>query len=190
MFRKDEKAVEDWSPEAVRFCAARSRRILSDIWPTLRPGGYLLYSTCTFNHFENDDTVAWIASELGAEVVDFGPMDPAVHSTCGYLMLPGRVPGEGQYAAVLRKKGEAEVRGTSRNLGAEFPVEPDPGYPRWELDRTQALKYLHGDALCLEGAPLGLICLTYAGLPLGPAKNIGRRCNNLYPKDRRIRMDV
>ena len=190
MFRKEEKAVEDWSMDTVRLCTARSRRILTDIWPTLREGGLMLYSTCTFNHFENDDTVAWMASELGAEVLDFGPMDPAVHTAHGYLMLPGRVPGEGQYAAVLRKKGDGALTGSLATLRAEFPAESIPDYPRWELSRADALKYLHGDALSLPDAPLGLLILTYAGLPLGPAKNIARRCNNLYPKDRRIRMDI
>lgn len=190
MFRKEEKAVEDWSMDTVRLCAARSRRILTDIWPVLREGGLMLYSTCTFNHFENDDTVAWMASELGAEVLDFGPMDPAVHTAHGYLMLPGRVPGEGQYAAVLRKKGDGALTGSLATLRAEFPAESIPDYPRWELSLADALKYLHGDALSLPDAPLGLLILTYAGLPLGPAKNIARRCNNLYPKDRRIRMDI
>ena len=65
MFRKDEKAVEDWSPETVDFCAARSRRILSDVWSALKPGGVLIYSTCTFNRQENDGTVAWIVSVRG-----------------------------------------------------------------------------------------------------------------------------
>ena len=190
MFRKEEKAVEDWSMDTVRLCTARSRRILTDIWPVLREGGLMLYSTCTFNHFENDDTVAWMASELGAEVLDFGPMDPAVHTAHGYLMLPGRVPGEGQYAAVLRKKGDGALTGSLATLRAEFPAESIPDYPRWELSLADALKYLHGDALSLPDAPLGLLILTYAGLPLGPAKNIARRCNNLYPKDRRIRMDI
>ena len=81
MFRKDQQAIDEWSPKTVEFCAARSRRILSDIWPTLKPGGILIYSTCTFNHFENDDTVEWIAKELGADVIPLPPFPPAVHST-------------------------------------------------------------------------------------------------------------
>lgn len=190
MFRKDEKAVQDWSMDNVAHCTARSRRILSDIWPVLREGGLMLYSTCTFNHFENDDTVAWMASELGAEVLDFGSMEPALKTAHGYLLLPGRVPGEGQYAAVLRKKGDGCLGGSTASLRADFPAESTPDYPRWELGRADALKYLHGDALSIPDAPVGLLTLTYAGLPLGPAKNIGRRCNNLYPKDRRIRMDI
>ena len=191
MFRKDEKAVEDWSPDTVKLCAARSRRIISDIWPTLKGGGILIYSTCTFNHFENDDTVLWIADTLGAEIMDLGELAPSVRTKAGYAMLPGLVPGEGQWASVLRKKGEGISEGDPfRILKAEVPAEVFPDYPRVGLSRADALKYLHGDALRLEGAPLGPIVVTYCGLPLGPAKNLGSRCNNLYPKERRIRMDV
>ena len=42
MFRKDERAVAEWSPDAVRLCAARQRRILADFWPALAPGGFLI----------------------------------------------------------------------------------------------------------------------------------------------------
>ena len=193
MFRKDEKAVEDWSPETVDFCAARSRRILSDVWSALKPGGVLIYSTCTFNRQENDGTVAWIVSELGADIVDCGDFPPVARTEHGYALLPGFVPGEGQYAAVLRKHGEPESIRTADVFSlfkAELPVPPPDPYPCFDLDRETALQYLHGDALRIPDAPLGLLTLTYAGHPLGPGKNLGSRCNNLYPKDRRIRMDI
>lgn len=194
MFRKDPKAVEDWSLETVDFCTARSRRILSGIWPALKEGGLLLFSTCTFNRKENDETVAWAAAELGAEVLDPGPQEPAIRTQHGYLMLPGLVPGEGQYAAVLRKNGTPEpVRKADpfTLFRAERPVEPADDLPRWEVERETALRYLHGDALVLAPeAPRGPICLTFKGLPLGPAKNLGTRCNNLYPKAKRIKMDI
>ena len=175
------------------FCAARSRRILSDVWSALKPGGILLYSTCTFNRKENDGTVAWIASELGAGVLDPGDFPPVVRTQYGYALLPGYVPGEGQYAALLRKHGEAEQLRTADVFSlfhADLPVPPPDPYPAWDLDRETALQYLHGDAICIPEAPLGLLTLTYEGHPLGPGKNLGRRCNNLYPKDRRIRMDI
>jgi len=194
MFRKDPKAVEDWSLETVDFCTARSRRILSGIWPALKEGGLLLFSTCTFNRKENDETVAWAAAELGAEVLDPGPQEPAIRTQHGYLMLPGLVPGEGQYAAVLRKNGTPDpVRKADpfTLFRAERPVEPADDLPRWEVERETALRYLHGDALVLApDAPRGPICLTFKGLPLGPAKNLGTRCNNLYPKAKRIKMDI
>ena len=69
MFRKDPVAVEEWSKENVTLCWQRQRRIVSDIWRCLKPGGLLIYSTCTYNREENEDNVAWIAEELGAEML-------------------------------------------------------------------------------------------------------------------------
>ena len=69
MFRKDEVAIDEWSEDNVALCWQRQRRILRDSWPCLKPGGILIYSTCTFNREENEDNVAWIARELGAEEI-------------------------------------------------------------------------------------------------------------------------
>ena len=103
MFRKDEGAVEQWSEDNVELCVARQRRILADIWPSLTPGGFLIYSTCTFNKYENDGNVGWAASELGAAVqVPDCPYEGPVRTEFGYSLAPGFVPGEGQYCAVLR----------------------------------------------------------------------------------------
>ncbi len=194
MFRKDAQAVAEWSLQTVEFCAARSRRILRDIWPTLKPGGFLVYSTCTFNHFENDDTVEWIASELGADILPPQDFPPAVTTRCGQVLLPGLVPGEGQYVAALRKHGEASgVRQADvfRLFQAQCPSAPESDAQKVEVDRETALRYLHGDAVVLpENAPLGPVTLCFQGQPLGPGKNLGKRCNNLYPKAKRIKMDI
>jgi hypothetical protein len=218
MFRKDAQAVAEWSPKTVEFCAARSRRILSDIWPTLAPGGILIYSTCTFNHFENDDTVAWIAEELGADVLtpreeilrfaqnDRGEAQNDIITTTkyGYALLPGMVPGEGQYVAALKKHGtldgiissgrakDAFSRASAFFFARENALSPSgDAAPLVNVDRETALKYLHGDAVVLpEGAPIGPVTIAYEGHALGPAKNLGKRCNNLYPKNKRIRMDI
>ena len=194
MFRKDAQAVAEWSLQTVDFCAARSRRILRDIWPVLNPGGYLLYSTCTFNHLENDDTVEWMASELGADILPPREFPPAVRTRCGHVLLPGLVPGEGQYVAALRKKGEPEkVRKADvfRLFQAQRPELPDASAPAVEVDRETALRYLHGDAVVLPAeAPIGPVTLCFQGQPLGRGKNLGKRCNNLYPKAKRIKMDV
>lgn len=82
MFRKDPEALAQWSPENVKLCAARQRRIVADVWPALKEGGWLLYSTCTFNSSENDGNVEWICRELGAEVV---LLSNATHSFCRLL---------------------------------------------------------------------------------------------------------
>ena len=60
-------------------------------------------------------------------------------------------------------------------------------FPNVALTREQALSYLRTEALMLAGVPLGLVLLTYEGVPLGFAKNVGNRLNNLYPSEWRIR---
>ena len=217
MFRKDPRAREEWSPAVVDLCAARQRRILADVWPALREGGFLLYSTCTYEAAENDDNLAWAAETLGGQILPpedvFG--EYGVRRTPhGHLLEAGVVPGEGQWAGVLRKtapqrpaahadlaalhplrsgirKGEAK--------GKDFVPDPDyalsiifdsQDYPAVDVDRQTALRFLHRDALVLPQAAPGYNVITYLGHPLGFVKNIGSRCNNLLPKARRILMNV
>lgn len=114
MFRKDQVAVEEWSPENVGLCWERQRRILRDIWPCLKPGGFLVYSTCTFNREENEDNVAWIAKELGAEVLPISTQEEwnITGNLTGsdfpvYRFLPHKTEGEGLFLAFLRKNNVA-----------------------------------------------------------------------------------
>lgn len=105
MFRKDDEAIAQWSPEVVEMCAARSRQIVADVWPSLRQGGYLIYSTCTFNARENEDNVRHICQTLGAEFVPIG-LDTSwgvVATEWGYHFYPHRLRGEGFFLALLRK---------------------------------------------------------------------------------------
>ena len=123
MFRKDPVAIEEWSPANVELCWERQRRILRDIWPCLKPGGILIYSTCTYNREENEDNVAWIANELGAEVLavpikkewnitgNFTGTDNQLRTEFPvYRFLPHQTVGEGLFLAVLRKEGTADER--------------------------------------------------------------------------------
>ncbi|MBP3679619.1 MAG: rRNA cytosine-C5-methyltransferase [Bacteroidaceae bacterium] len=111
MFRKDQVAVDEWSVENVDICWRRQRRILTDIWPALKPGGLLIYSTCTFNREEDEDNVAWIADELGADVLEV-PVDKCWGITGNligkdfpvYRFMPHKTKGEGFFLAVLRKR--------------------------------------------------------------------------------------
>ena len=60
MFRKDRESRRQWSESGAELCAARQRRILGEAWDALRPGGALIYSTCTFNPAENEQNVRWL----------------------------------------------------------------------------------------------------------------------------------
>lgn len=114
LFRRDPAAISEWSPQNVYFCAERQRQILRDIWPCLKDGGLLIYSTCTFNTHENEENVRWIAEELGADLLAV-PVRPEWQITGSllagwkqpvYRFIPGTTRSEGLFMAVLRKKGE------------------------------------------------------------------------------------
>ncbi len=113
MFRKDHGARAEWSPENVLLCAARQRRIVSDVWDALRPGGVMIYSTCTFNAAEDEENVLWIADELGGEILDFGALPEGIvpgyggGRAAGWHFFPHLVPGEGFFAAAICKNGSS-----------------------------------------------------------------------------------
>lgn len=306
MFRKDPIAVEEWSVDNVEICWQRQRRILADVWPALKPGGLLIYSTCTYNKEEDEENVAWIVRELGAEVLEI-PVSPEWGITGNltgeefpvYRFLPHKTKGEGFFLAVLRKKEDAdfsckdndgpseykeepvlihkhvqdfssstrqndrktdkkgkqkegkesrqqmqsvpkevkawlaqaddflfEVKGTKvvafpKVYASEYAclqkalrivhagvtmgemkgkdLIPDHSlamnvslnrtvFPQVELSYEQAIAYLRKGAVVLDASvPRGYVLLMYEGVPLGFAKNIGNRANNLYPQEWRIR---
>ncbi len=114
MFRKDEASVGEWSVENVQLCAARQRRILHDIWPALRPGGLLIYSTCTYNTEEDEENVRHIVEELGAEALPVATDEtwhvtgPLRYGNPVYRFFPHKTKGEGFFLAILRKEGDEE----------------------------------------------------------------------------------
>ena len=217
MFRKDPRAVEEWSPELVTVCAARQKRILADVWPALRQGGVLVYSTCTYEDAENDSNLRWAAEELGGSIVmpeDEFPGYGVRLTACGSLLKAGEVPGEGQWAGALIKTAPAaEARsfdiaalrplrsGTPAPVlkGRDLIPHPDSvlaidfdksSLPLAELDLATALHFLHRDSITLPDAPAGYVAVCYKGHSLGLVKNLGKRCNNLHPMSRRILKDI
>lgn len=111
MFRKDPVAVDEWSPENVEICWQRQRRIIADIWTSLKPGGILIYSTCTYNTKEDEENVHWIQEEFGAEPLPLDIQEEwnitgnliSEDSTPVYHFFPHKTKGEGFFLAVLRK---------------------------------------------------------------------------------------
>lgn len=107
LFRKEPEAISEWSPANVELCAQRQQRILADIWPALKPGGYLVYSTCTYNKFENDGNLEWLKNKITSQLCTIASESGVILTKGGGLQfVPGRVKGEGQFMAVVRKGGE------------------------------------------------------------------------------------
>lgn len=125
MFRKEEAAVTDWSQETVQMCARRQREILDSAARLVRPGGCLVYSTCTFAPEEDEETVAAFLEahpEFTPEPVEAPWFVPGENAS--YRMWPHKLLGEGHFAAVLRKtQGES----------GEVPACPGEKCPKaWE----------------------------------------------------------
>ena len=184
MFRKDPVAISEWSLDNVQQCVTRQRDILRAILPTLRPGGLLIYSTCTFNRHEDEEQVEWLHSEYGLQLLE------------ERHFLPGRDRGEGLYIAALRKQSTDDSTPSNpikslKTLNViadvnQYNQQFDTTDIRIELTYSQAIAYLRHEALHIN-APRGLAAVTYRDLPLGLAKSVGNRLNNLYPQEWRIR---
>lgn len=110
MFRKEEAAITDWSQETVEMCARRQAEILHSAAQMVRPGGRLVYSTCTFAPEEDELAVAAFLEEhpeFSPEEVEAPWFVPAPNG--GHRMWPHKLLGEGHFAAVLKKaEGESD----------------------------------------------------------------------------------
>ena len=276
MFRKDERAREEWSENSVNMCAARQSEILNSAWTALKPGGVLLYSTCTFNRIENEGVIAEFAAGHAAEICETEPVECREEwgIVCGregvfrtFRFYPHRTRTEGFFAAVARKCGGEEAgsvkqRAKSRRtalteIGGALCRELDrwfvrPGDMRYatigedvyafrgdhfdevrmlserlnviysgveagrifggklkpehslamycglnrdavptaELPLEEALRYLRKDVFDCGTLADGMNLVSCNGSPLGFAKRIGGRCNNLYPNSLRILKEI
>ena len=112
MFRKYKDSVNEWSPENVSFCSMRQKEILESACKCLKPGGRLIYSTCTYATEEDEDIVRFLT-----DTQKMTPMDPPgfikkyaseekVNGISTFKLFPHRFKGEGQFAAYLKKDGE------------------------------------------------------------------------------------
>ena len=210
MFRKDPATIGEWSQQNVEKCWRLQREIVADAWECLAPGGLLIYSTCTFNLKENEENVRWILENFDAEALDI-PTDPSWNITGSllegftapvYRFIPGITRSEGLFICAIRKRGtkneecgvrsvECGVRSVMKQMKSLKVISlltPHSTLLEVDIDYPEALKYLRGEALVLPAdTPRGIVNITYKGIVLGPAKNIGNRANNLYPKAWRIK---
>ena len=269
MFRKDTDSTGEWSIANVTLCAARSRRIIHDVWNALKPGGLLIYSTCTYNTEEDEENVRYIMEELGAEALPIPVKEEwqitgaLKHDLPVCRFFPHKTRGEGFFLAALRKAdGETEeirIKNKSKKEKAKAaPALPDAvrnylsdssaftpewngsrlwmfpqsvretyllvreqlrvlsagicmgeakgkdfipaeelalstalnreAFPIVDLNWEDAVRYLKKEAFPLpDDTQKGYVLISHKGFPLGFAKHLGNRTNNLYPQEWRIR---
>ncbi|WP_170227115.1 methyltransferase RsmF C-terminal domain-like protein [Luteibaculum oceani] len=112
MFRRDNRAVEEWSEENVKTCASRQQNILDHILPSLKPGGLIVYSTCTFNKDENESQLEYITRH-GADPFKISDLNNFENAQLtgkenAFRFIPGVTKSEGFYvsAYVIKKQSE------------------------------------------------------------------------------------
>ena len=264
MFRKDEGAVTDWSMSKVKNCAELQHQIIDDIWNCLKPGGLLIYSTCTFNADEDEKMVEYICDELGGTALEVPTEEswnihkPLTGNNPCYRFMPHFTKGEGLFMAAIRKdEGTVQPAKLRKPLKNSFKVAKDISnwvnidvileqnadgvisaipqshkplhdlivenglyvlqsgielgtikgkdiipshslalssvlsndvFPRVSVDLQTAQNYLRRLVVDLQSeVPNGYVIIEYLQKPLGFVKNLGNRCNNLYPQEWRIR---
>lgn len=163
MMRKDPDAVSQWSPRLVADCAALQREIVANLWPALRPGGIMLYSTCTFNRAENEENIDWMCRTLGARTMPLCLADyPAISRGIDtprdcYRFIPGRTRGEGLFMCALVKDGEPQVdrpgrAKKARSKGDDRKTQTHGIPASWTDGEYET--YASGDTLSLLAAAL------------------------------------
>ncbi|MCQ2238440.1 MAG: rRNA cytosine-C5-methyltransferase [Bacteroidaceae bacterium] len=155
MFRKDEVAVQEWSTDNVFQCVERQRMILMNVWEALKPGGLLVYSTCTFNLHENEGNVKWMHDTFDAEILSVPVQEEwgitsSLASDCAfpvYRFMPHKTRGEGLFMAVLRKPDSEETaprkKKKNKKKTKELPVPKD--CRNWLNDSDRYFFFWHDD---------------------------------------------
>lgn len=263
LFRKDQAARQEWSPDNVKLCAARQGRILHTAKKLVAPGGALLYCTCTYNQQENDSNAQWLAAEpeLTYESLPFPDSWGLEQRPFGYQAYPHKIQGEGFFLAAFRKKDGPSPKFRARpfrklqaikdkdTLPASNWMEQYEAYrfystekgswrvlnqhlltdaeilshhlkrlevgcvlgewkgkqlvpsaewalqlacsneiPSVEVDEATALEFLRKNTPAIDKLAKGWALVQHQGLNLGWVKGLGKRYNNYYPKNWRIRM--
>ena len=173
MFRKEEAAVTDWSIETVQMCARRQAEILHNGAQLVRPGGRLVYSTCTFAPEEDELAVAAFLEshpEFEPEIIEAPWFVPGENGS--HRLWPHKLLGEGHFAAVLRKKGDKEAEFTPVS-GGKLPKEWVQFAKDLQIELPAGQAVMFGDTLywAPEGMPdIARLRVLRAGLELGTVK--------------------
>ena len=188
MFRKSDEACEQWSEANVAMCAERQWEILQNAFRSLKPGGVLLYSTCTFNRTEDEDVVGRACEEFGDELLavddipigdDWGVVTGRKGVFQTFRFFPHRLTGEGMFMAVARKAGLATSRRrmpkARRKVMEAVDKRTAQELSRWVKESEQMRFFAAGDTLygCRAEhydeveALAGTLAVIYSGVAMG-----------------------
>ena len=157
LFRKDEASRSEWSEENIQRCTIRQEEILKNAYSTLRPGGFFIYCTCTFENDENDNQIKSLCNKFDLEVQQINNnFSGIVKTESGLTFFPHLIRGEGFYISLLKKKdgnvipvkkvNDNNDNSFKKNL-VRFLNNPDKYTALLKDDRLFAIPVLHLNAL-------------------------------------------
>ena len=128
LFRKDPETISNWSPDLVRLCNQRQKRILGDIWGSLKEDGFLIYSTCSYSKEENEDILDTIFENnecLSVQiktVESWGIVETRsdMVKAFGYRFYPDRLKGEGFFLLLFKKNRELPTNGVKKEILKQY----------------------------------------------------------------------
>ena len=190
MFRKYDEALEEWSVENVLLCADRQREILNNLSEVVKPGGYLLYSTCTYSKEENEDTVrAFLDSHpdfslrpvkdslIGATAPGLDGMSEARR------FYPHLTRGEGQFIALMQRAESGEKSTILYKEAIKQPTKVELAafskFQKENIDGTlngRIIKWGESLALIAHDLPIPPYSVFMPGIMLGEVKK-----GNFFP---------
>jgi len=136
LFRKDARALDEWSENNVQLCGERQQRILADVWPSLKEDGILIYATCSYSPQEDEEILDWLEENHAIVSLDI-PINEewgivkvlSPKGMAGYRFFPGKVKGEGFFIAAIQKKENAETLKYARFKTAhDKKIQEQAGY--------------------------------------------------------------
>ncbi|MGX5819703.1 methyltransferase RsmF C-terminal domain-like protein [Chitinophaga lutea] len=161
LFRRDPEAVQEWSLDNVALCSQRQQRILADALPALKPGGTLIYSTCSYSQEEDEQIADWLVAEFGMESLPLQTQpqwgivatQSPQHGAHGYRFYPDKVKGEGFFIACFRKPGEPGTPRAHRLKTALLAAKDAARLTPWLAEKDVfAFTDHHGEAILLTPA--------------------------------------
>lgn len=178
LFRRDPNSMSEWSIANTQLCTTRQTQILEQLHSSIKPGGYLIYSTCTFNPSENFYAPSYLLNE-GFENLEFdikafpGIIKECQNGVLGYAFRPGNIKGEGFFVSIFKKKGELKP-----NLTPKVKIAPKPVPERDFLElpfnlypfKLGGLDFVVPEPTYWVLKSLPQLKITYAGIEAGIVK--------------------